>query len=98
MDIVVISPTRALRTGRNSFIIEFRSASGALVDVGTVRVGANMTMPGMVMSGNVQLRPTDVPGRYAGSADFGMAGSWPITLEWDGPAGQGSAKFQGAVQ
>jgi len=98
MDIVVRSSTGTLRTGRNTFTIEFRALSGDLVDVGTVRGGANMTMPGMVMSGNVQLRPTDVPGRYAGTAEFGMAGSWPVTIEWDGPAGRGSASFQGNVQ
>jgi Cu(I)/Ag(I) efflux system membrane protein CusA/SilA len=98
MDIVVLSPTGTLRTGRNTFTIEFRSSSGSLVDVGTVRARANMTMPGMAMSGNVQLRPTDVRGRYAATAEFGMAGAWPISIEWDGPAGRGSANFQGSVQ
>jgi Cu(I)/Ag(I) efflux system membrane protein CusA/SilA len=98
MTIVVRSPTSTLRTGRNAFTIEFRSSSGALVDVGTVRVGATMTMPGMAMSGNVQVRPSDVPGRFAATADFGMAGSWPINVEWNGPAGRGSASFQGSVQ
>ena len=98
MDIVVLSPTGTLRTGRNTFTIEFRSSSGALVDVGTVRVSANMTMPGMVMPGNVQVQPSGVPGRFTATAEFGMAGSWPISVEWNGPAGSGSANFQGSVQ
>ncbi|MEO8257869.1 MAG: CusA/CzcA family heavy metal efflux RND transporter [Acidobacteriota bacterium] len=98
LDIVVLSPTGTLKTGRNTFTIEFRALSGALVDVGTVRVNANMTMPGMVMSGNVQARPSGVPGRFTATAEFGMAGSWPITVEWSGPAGRGSANFQGSVQ
>jgi Cu(I)/Ag(I) efflux system membrane protein CusA/SilA len=98
LDIVVLSPTGTLRSGRNTFTIEFRSSSGALVDVGTLRVSANMTMPGMVMTGNVQVQPSGVPGRFTATAEFGMAGSWPISVEWDGPAGRGSANFQGSVQ
>ena len=57
-----------------------------------------MTMPGMVMSGGLEVRPTGVPGRYAATAEFGMAGAWPMAIEWNGPAGQGSVNFQGGVQ
>lgn len=98
IDVVVRSPTGTLRSGRNAFTIEFRVATGALVDVGTVRVGANMTMPGMVMPGNAQVQPTGVTGRYAVIAEFGMAGAWPITIEWDGPTGRGAVTFEGSVQ
>jgi Cu(I)/Ag(I) efflux system membrane protein CusA/SilA len=98
VNIVVLSPTGTLRSGRNAFTIEFRSASGALVDVGMVRVSANMTMPGMVMPANVQVRRSGVPGQFSATAEFGMAGAWPITVEWNGPAGSGSANFQGSVQ
>jgi hypothetical protein len=98
INIVGLSTTGILRNGRNTFTIEFRSSSGALLDVGTVRVNANMTMPGMVMPGNVQVRPSGVPGRFTATAEFGMAGSWPITVEWNGPAGSGSAHFHGSVQ
>ena len=99
-DIVISlrSPTGSLSTGRNTFTIEFRSSSGALVDVGAVRVAGNMAMPGMVMPGNVQVQPSGVPGRYTATADFGMAGSWPIIIEWDGPAGRGSVTVEGSVQ
>lgn len=75
IDVVVLSSTGTLRTGRNAFTIEFRATSGALVDVGSVRVGANMAMPGMVMPGNAQVQPTDVAGRYTVTAEFGMAGA-----------------------
>ena len=98
MVIVVLSPTGTLKTGRNTFTIEFRSASGALVDVGTVRVSANMTMPGMAMSGNVQVQAADVPGRFTATAEFGMAGTWPVIMEWNGPAGRGSANLEISVQ
>ena len=98
LQIVLMSPTGTFRQGRNTFTIEFRSARGALVDVGTVRGSANMSMPGMVMSGGFQLTPTGLPGRYQATAEFGMAGAWPMTLQWDGPGGRGSVTFEGMVQ
>jgi hypothetical protein len=57
-----------------------------------------MPMPGMVMSSGMQLQPTGIPGRYMGTADFGMAGAWQFAVEWDGPAGRSSASFEGNVQ
>jgi Cu(I)/Ag(I) efflux system membrane protein CusA/SilA len=96
--IALLSATGPLRTGRNAYTIEFRSADGTLVDVGTVRATANMPMPGMVMPGGVELHRTSVPGRYEATAEFGMAGAWQMALEWDGPAGRGSVSFEGAVQ
>ena len=99
LDIVLLSPTGSLRQGRNGFTLEFRrTGTTTLVDVGTVRASANMTMPGMVMSGGLEVAPTGVPGRYAASGEFGMAGAWPMTIEWNGPSGQGSVNFQGGVQ
>jgi hypothetical protein len=52
----------------------------------------------MVMPGNAQVQPSGVPGRYAATAEFGMAGTWPITIDWDGPAGRGAVTFDGSVQ
>ena len=99
LDIVLLSPTGTLRQGRNSFTFEFRrTGTTTLVDVGTVRASANMPMPGMVMSGGLQVTPTGVPGRYAATAEFGMAGAWQMAIEWNGPSGQGSVNFQGGVQ
>jgi Cu(I)/Ag(I) efflux system membrane protein CusA/SilA len=98
LTVVLLSPTGALHQGRNTFTIEFRSMSGSLADVGTVRASANMTMPGMVMSGGLEVTRTSVPGRYQATAEFGMAGAWQMAVEWDGPAGHGSVNFQGPVQ
>jgi Cu(I)/Ag(I) efflux system membrane protein CusA/SilA len=98
VEIVLRSPTGTLRNGRNTFTVEFHAPSGELLDVGAVRAAANMTMPGMVMSGNVQLNPTGVPGRFTATAEFSMAGAWQMRIEWEGPAGQGSANFEGEVQ
>ena len=97
LEIALLSPTGSLHTGRNAFTFEFQRA-GKLIDVGTVRATGNMPMPGMVMSSGMEVRPSGVIGRYDGSAEFGMAGAWQMSVEWDGPAGKGSASFEGPVQ
>src|SRR4029434_1464315 len=96
--IVLLSPTGPLKQGRNSYTIEFRSSDGTLVDVGTVKASANMTMPGMAMTGGTRIQRTPVAGRYEATAEFAMAGAWQMAFEWDGPAGHGSVNFEGAVQ
>jgi Cu(I)/Ag(I) efflux system membrane protein CusA/SilA len=99
LDVVLLSPTGTLRRGRNAFTIEFRrTGTNTLADVGTVRASATMPMPGMVMSGGLQVAPTGVPGRYSATAEFGMAGAWQMAIEWDGAAGKGSVDFEGGVQ
>ena len=98
-DIALLSPTGTLRQGRNSFTLEFRrTGTTTLVDVGSVHASANMSMPGMVMSGGLEVTVTGVAGRYAATAEFGMAGAWQMSIEWNGPAGQGSVNFYGGVQ
>jgi Cu(I)/Ag(I) efflux system membrane protein CusA/SilA len=99
VDISLLSPTGTLRTGRNTFTLEFRdSTTGALVDAGAVAASAQMVMPGMAMSGNLRVAPTAAAGRYEGTAEFGMAGAWDVTVQWDGPAGRRSVAFQGDVR
>ena len=99
LDVVLLSHNEALRKGKDTFTIEFRSSpDGKLVNVGTVRASANMPMPGMAMFGNIEVQPTNVPGRYTANSDFGMAGTWRMTVDWDGPAGRGSVGFAGSVQ
>ena len=71
IDIVIRSKDGTLHQGRSVFTIEFRRpGSAALVDVGAVHASANMTMPGMAMSGGLEVSPTGVPGRYDASAEF----------------------------
>lgn len=99
LDVVLLSPHDALRHGKDTFIVEFRSTSGGgLVDVGNVHVAASMAMPGMPMFGSIDVLRTSIPGRYAASSDIGMAGTWRMTIDWSGPAGVGSATFAGTVQ
>ena len=99
LDVALLSPRDALRHGKDTFIIEFRSTSGAsLVDVGNVRGSATMPMPGVPMMGGIDVKRTEVAGRYAADSNFEMAGTWRVTLQWEGPAGQGSVTFPGTVQ
>jgi len=87
IDIVLLSRDGALRQ-KDPFTIEFRSASGELVNVGTVRASANMPMPGMPMFGAIEVKAAEAPGRYLAKGNLEMTGGWRIALEWDGPAGR----------
>lgn len=98
LTVVLLSPQGALHQGRNAYTIEFRRGDGTLVDVGDVQAGAGMAMPGMMMSGNVVVARTGVPGRYQATAEFGMAGAWKMTIQWKGAEGSGSVDFEGAVR
>jgi hypothetical protein len=55
-------------------------------------------MPGMAMTGNTTVMPSPLLGVYEVAGNFGMSGAWQMTLEWNGPAGRGSANFNGSVQ
>ena len=57
-----------------------------------------MPMAGSPMFASIDVKRTDVAGRYEADGDFSMAGTWRITLQWEGPAGQGSVSFPGSVQ
>ena len=98
LDVVLLSPRDGLRHGSDTFVIEFRSASGELTDVGTVRASASMSMSGTPMMGTIDVARTKVAGRYAATSEFSMAGTWRMTIQWDGPAGPGSVTFPGSVQ
>ena len=99
LDIVLLSRRDALRHGKDAFIIEFRSTPGGnVVDVGDVRASANMPMPGMPGFGDIDVKRTDVAGRYEANSDFEMEGTWRMTIQWKGPAGQGSVTFPASVQ
>jgi hypothetical protein len=99
VDVVLLSPREGIRHGRDTFVIEFQSASnGQLVDVGTVQMTATMPMTGMPMFGRVEVLRTDTPGRYAAASEMEMAGLWRMSVEWDGPTGPGSVNFSGTIQ
>ena len=99
LDITLSNPSGQLQLGTTTFRVEFRDrATDELVDVGDVQLAASMNMPGMPMSGSVEIMRTNQPGVYEATGSFGMAGVWQMTIEWNGPAGRGSAAFEGNVQ
>lgn len=98
LDVVLLSRNGGIRHGGDTFTVEFRYASGSLVDVGTVRGSATMPMPGMPMFGTLDVTETDTPGRYRVGAKFDMAGTWRISFEWSGSVGKGNVTFPGSVQ
>ena len=98
LDIVVLSPHDALKHGKDTLVIEFRSADGKLVDVGDVKGGASMSMSGTPMLGSLDVKHGDQKGQYVADTQLDMAGTWRLTLEWKGPDGPGSVAFSGSVQ
>ena len=98
VEIVVLSPHDALKHGKDTLVIEFRSAGGTLVDVGDVKGGASMSMSGTPMLGSLDVRRGDQKGQYIADTQLDMAGTWRLTLEWKGPDGSGSVSFSGNVQ
>ena len=98
LDVVLLSSRDVVRHGQDSFVIEFRTADGTLVDVGDVKGNSTMPMTGMPMFGSLDVKRTDVPGRYAADAKFDMAGTWRTTLQWQGPSGSNSVTFSASVQ
>jgi hypothetical protein len=98
LEVVVLSPHDALKHGKDTLVIEFRSANGNLVDVGDVKGGASMSMSGTPMLGSLDVRRGDQKGQYIADTQLDMAGTWRLTLEWKGPDGPGSVSFSGNVQ
>ena len=98
LEVVVLSEGGALSQGKSAFVLEFRTADGQMADVGTVKVNATMAMPGMsTMFGESAVAAGDIKGRYQVTSDFSMAGAWRLSVEWDGPAGRGTAVIPGTV-
>ena len=99
LDVVLLAPSDALPQGPGFAILEFRRSDGSLVDVGTVTVSAVMPHPGTApMRGGSAVKPTPAPGRYEIATNLGMAGTWEFAIEWNGPAGRGTARLPGVVR
>ena len=98
LNVVLLSNDGTLSNGKDALTIEFRRGD-TLVDVGTVKAAATMPMAGLpAMQGSIFLNRGDVPGRYTAETDLSMSGGWQLKLEWDGPAGKGSAAFNATVE
>jgi Cu(I)/Ag(I) efflux system membrane protein CusA/SilA len=94
LTVTFVDSTGQLQNAMNDILIEFRdTASGELVDVGTVKFDLDMNMPGMVMHSAATIEPTGTPGRYRAKVKPDMAGDWKVTLRYDGPRGNGNVSF-----
>ena len=82
-----------LRKGPSEVLIEFRDANDQLVDVGDVKIEANMNMPGMVMHGGGPAQRTGTAGQYRAQIKADMAGDWMAKLSFNGPHGSGQTSF-----
>ncbi|MGH9838466.1 MAG: FixH family protein [Blastocatellia bacterium] len=76
--VTLLSETGQLKQGPNKYVMEVRmAADNMLVDVGEVRLGSQMAMPGMApMIGGASATPSGTPGRYNVESDFEMRGKW----------------------
>ena len=85
--------------GKNVFVLEFTSPGGKPIDAGKVTLSTSMPMPGMApMIGGATVTPDASPGRYLGTISFPDNGARQVTVNWDGPAGKGSARFSVPVR
>jgi Cu(I)/Ag(I) efflux system membrane protein CusA/SilA len=98
MMVTLTTPTGQLRNADNEVLIEFRDASGKLVDVGTVKFDLDMNMPGMVMHSGGRILPTGTPGQYQAKIKPDMAGDWTAKLTYQGPRGTGQISFSANVK
>jgi len=90
----LIHPKGQLQQAMNDILIEFRdSASGELVDVGSVKFDLDMNMAGMVMHSGATIEPTGTSGQYRAKVKPDMAGDWMATLRYEGPRGNGTVSF-----
>ena len=95
VEVILLSPTDALRPTRNYCTLEFRTgADHHLVDVGTPTVHPTMTMEGEPMSGVTTDAKRVATGRYEIQMVLAMTGTWRITVEWRG----GTAAFSAVVK
>ena len=98
--ITLLSESGQWSQGQNAFVLEFTSeATKEPVDAGKVTLNTAMPMPGMSpMIAGAKLTPDKVPGRYLGTISFPDRGARQVTINWDGPAGKGSAQFSVPVR
>ncbi len=82
-----------LRNGQSEILIDFRDATGQLVDVGTVKFDLDMNMPGMVMHSGSMIEATGTPGQYRAKVKPDMGGDWTGTVTYEGPRGSGKVNF-----
>jgi copper/silver efflux system protein len=82
-----------VRKAPSELLIEFHDANGQLVDVGDVKMEANMNMPGMQMHAGATVQRSGSPGQYRAKIKPDMTGDWVAKLSFNGPHGNGQTSF-----
>ena len=85
-----------LRQGNSEIQIEFKDTKGQLVDVGSVKFGLQMNMPGMPMHSEAVV--SGGGGRYKARVQPEMSGDWYATVSYSGPKGSGEKSFKVSVR
>ena len=100
IEVILLAQADALKQGKDIGVLEFRTGDDRhLVDVGGVTASASMTMAGMApMLGKLDVKRSDVVGRYTFESDLSMTGTWRITVEWMGAEGNGAVTLPGTVR
>jgi Cu(I)/Ag(I) efflux system membrane protein CusA/SilA len=80
-----------LRNGPSDLQLQFLDKDNNAVDVGQVRFGLNMNMPGMTMNDGGAVARSGSPGLYEVHVKPSMAGDWNAKVSWQGPQGQKEA-------
>lgn len=81
--ITILSNEGSIKQGKGRFYVEFQNAgNNQPVDVGNVKVQANMPMPGMPMVNDAEVTRTGEPGRYTAKYDISMAGTWTLNVRF----------------
>ena len=80
--IVLLSQSGSIKEGAGQFYLEFYDSGNQLVDVGTVRIRAEMPMPGMPMVNEAKVETTDSPGRYIVEYIMTMSGTWTLNIQF----------------
>jgi YtkA-like len=93
LTITLLHPHGQLRAAANEGFIEFRNASGELVDVGEVKLNLGMNMTGMVMHSGATIKRTDTPGRYRVEITPDMGGDWTANLSFESSQGPSESSF-----
>ena len=82
-NVVISSNSGSIKEGQGKFYIEFHSKKDdQLVDVGKIEIQATMSMPGMPMINDAEVKATNKPGRYSVKYDLSMIGTWTLHVNF----------------
>ena len=81
--IVILSQSGSITEGSGQFYLKFYdSGNNQLVDVGSVKVRAEMPMPGMPMVNDARVKMTDM-GQYTVKYNLTMRGTWTLNIKFN---------------